>query len=165
MKYVQTFQQLKSGDTAIAGGKGASLGEMTRVGIPVPPGFVVLASAFDAFLAATDVGVEIAAILETANTDEMHTVEYASEKIQALILGAKMPADIANEILQAYQSLCHCEESATKQSRTISIVVWDCHVGRKADLLAMTICSLRCVRLPQQRTPPALPGRDSWKAF
>ena len=35
------FTQLTKNDISIAGGKGASLGEMTHVGIPIPPGFVV----------------------------------------------------------------------------------------------------------------------------
>ena len=39
---------------AIAGGKGASLGEMTKAKISVPPGFVVLASAFDRFIEETN---------------------------------------------------------------------------------------------------------------
>ncbi len=120
MKYIKLFQEISKDDANTAGGKGASLGEMTQAGIPVPPGFVVLAGAFDAFLAETDMGVEIAAVLNTVKTDEMHTVEHASEKIQALILSATMPSDIANEVTEAYNTLCHCEESATKQSRILS---------------------------------------------
>ena len=46
---IKSIKQLGKNDVAIAGGKGASLGEMTKAGIPVPPGFVVLASAFDKF--------------------------------------------------------------------------------------------------------------------
>ena len=59
MKYTLNLRKINKKDIAIAGGKGASLGEMTRLrqgfggqvqaGIPVPPGFVVLASAFDKF--------------------------------------------------------------------------------------------------------------------
>ncbi|MEK7652115.1 MAG: PEP/pyruvate-binding domain-containing protein [Patescibacteria group bacterium] len=37
-----------------AGGKGASLGEMTNAKMPVPPGFVVLSSVFNRFLEETD---------------------------------------------------------------------------------------------------------------
>ena len=59
MVFTINFQQLSKKDVGIAGGKGASLGEMTRVGISVPPGFVVLASAFDRFLEETDIDVEI----------------------------------------------------------------------------------------------------------
>ena len=44
--------------------KGASLGKMTRTGIPVPPGFVVLAAAFDAFLKKTDLTQELEAVLK-----------------------------------------------------------------------------------------------------
>jgi len=46
MSFVKLFNEINKGDAALAGGKGASLGEMTQVGIPVPPGFVVLSSAF-----------------------------------------------------------------------------------------------------------------------
>lgn len=112
MKYIKQFTELSNSDADTAGGKGASLGEMTRlfggqaqVGIPVPPGFVLLANAFDTFLVEADMGVEIAAVLDTVNTAEMHTVEHASEKIQALILNASMPVGIADEIKGAHTQL------------------------------------------------------------
>ena len=41
MTYTSKFEELTREDVALAGGKGASLGEMTQAGIPVPPGFVV----------------------------------------------------------------------------------------------------------------------------
>jgi len=47
MDYIKPFKQLSKKDIKIAGGKGASLGEMTGIKIPVPLGFVVLASAFE----------------------------------------------------------------------------------------------------------------------
>ncbi|HCU71054.1 MAG TPA: hypothetical protein DIC35_04895, partial [Candidatus Moranbacteria bacterium] len=99
------FQQLSKNDADIAGGKGASLGEMTSTGIPVPPGFVVLSDAFERFLEETDLNVEVDAILETVDNQKMHTVEQASEKIQVLILEAKMPEDIEKEILESYNKL------------------------------------------------------------
>ena len=49
MELLHNFNQISKSDTAIAGGKGASLGEMTKAGIPVPPGFVLLSSAFEKF--------------------------------------------------------------------------------------------------------------------
>jgi phosphoenolpyruvate synthase/pyruvate phosphate dikinase len=104
-KYVKHFGEISKSDADITGGKGASLGEMTRAGIPVPPGFVILAGAFEQFLKETDLNVEIDAILETVNHQEMHTVEHASEKIQALILRATMPKDIATEIVKLFDEL------------------------------------------------------------
>lgn len=103
--FVLTFEKISSKDTAIAGGKGASLGEMTQAGIPVPPGFVILASAFDDFIRAPDLNIEINAILGTVNHHEMHTMENASEKIKALILSAKMPTDIGEEIKKGFIEL------------------------------------------------------------
>src|SRR3989344_8120913 len=96
--FIKFFKDISKQDTAIAGGKGASLGEMTQAGIPVPSGFVVLAEAFEEFLKETDLNVEIDSILHTVKHEEMHTVEHASEKIQALILDAKMPKDIGDEV-------------------------------------------------------------------
>jgi len=40
------FDELSVGDTASAGGKGANLGELTRAGLPVPPGFVITAAGY-----------------------------------------------------------------------------------------------------------------------
>ena len=47
---VLPFSKINKKSVAIAGGKGASLGEMTAAKLPVPSGFVVLASTFDQFL-------------------------------------------------------------------------------------------------------------------
>ncbi len=102
---IKNFTQLGRNDAGIAGGKGASLGEMTSAGIPVPPGFVVLSESFEQFLRETDLGVEIDTILHTVDTQAMHTIEHASERIQKLILEAKMPADIESDIENHFQKL------------------------------------------------------------
>ena len=103
--FTRIFQEISKNDAPSAGGKGASLGEMTNAGIPVPPGFVALSGAFERFLEETDLGVEVDAILHTVNHQEMHTVENASEKIQALILAAQTPKDIASEIERQFRKL------------------------------------------------------------
>jgi rifampicin phosphotransferase len=48
MSYVVRFAELGRGDIAVAGGKGANLGELTRAGLPVPPGFVLTTAAYRA---------------------------------------------------------------------------------------------------------------------
>lgn len=103
--FIKNFTELGRNDAGIAGGKGASLGEMTQAGIPVPPGFVVLSESFEQFLRETDLGVEIDTILHTVDTQAMHTVEHASERIQKLILEAKMPADIKSDIASHFEIL------------------------------------------------------------
>ncbi len=105
MKFTKPFEKLGRNDAGIAGGKGASLGEMTQAGIPVPPGFVVLAGAFDRFAEETDLDVEIDTVLHSVNHKEIHTVDAASEKIKALILAEDMPADIGKEITEGFKKL------------------------------------------------------------
>ena len=105
MDLLQDFKNINKNDVSIAGGKGASLGEMTQAGIPVPPGFVILSNAFEKFLEETDINVEIDSILDSVNHKEMHTVEDASEKIKALILQAEMPKDIVAEIQKFFKKL------------------------------------------------------------
>lgn len=105
MELVKPFREIRKKDVVQAGGKGASLGEMANAGLPVPPGFVVLASAFEKFLADTDLGVEITALLDTIDTGAMHTVEHASEKIQALILSKEMSEDLKVQIFEAFELL------------------------------------------------------------
>lgn len=101
----KNFKELSKKNVDIAGGKGASLGEMTKAGLPVPPGFVVLAGAFDRFLEETNLDAEVEAVLKTVNHKDINSVEVASEKIRSLILSAKMPKDIAEEITKDYKKL------------------------------------------------------------
>jgi pyruvate,orthophosphate dikinase len=48
-KWVYLFEEGSGEDKALLGGKGAGLCEMTRAGLPVPPGFVVTTEACNAF--------------------------------------------------------------------------------------------------------------------
>lgn len=105
MPNIKAFTELGKNDAPTAGGKGASLGEMTQAGIPVPPGFVILADAFERFITETDLTVEIDSILSKVNHQEMHTIEHASETIQGLILNVEMPADLKEEIETSFKNL------------------------------------------------------------
>lgn len=105
MEIIRNFKNISKNDVALTGGKGASLGEMTQTGISVPDGFVILVSAFEKFLEETDLNVEIDSILDSVNHKEIHTVERASEKIEALILSVEMSKDIAIEIQKNFKNL------------------------------------------------------------
>lgn len=47
MSFIRPLSTLGQQDVDAVGGKGASLGEMIQAGIPVPPGFVIVASAHE----------------------------------------------------------------------------------------------------------------------
>jgi len=105
MDYLKTFKQISKKDVGIAGGKGASLGEMTQAKIPVPPGFVVLAGAFDRFLEETDIDVEIEAILHKVKHTDVSSVDKASAEIQEMILEADFPKDLKAGIMAEFAKL------------------------------------------------------------
>lgn len=105
MEFVKSFKDLSKKDVSLAGGKGASLGEMTQTKIPVPAGFVILSNAFENFIAETDIGIEIDSQLDKVNHQEIHTIERASETIKALILNSKMPEKTKEEIKNSFEKL------------------------------------------------------------
>lgn len=103
---IKLFSQITKKDVAAAGGKGASLGEMTHAGIPVPPGFVVLAQAFDQFIRETGLDKKVAKELAKLNPKNVATLaDGASERIKKMILAEKMPAGLQKEILATFAKM------------------------------------------------------------
>lgn len=102
---VLTFNKINKKDVKIAGGKGASLGEMTQVNLPIPPGFIVLASTFDKFLEETDLNMEVEAQLKKVKHTDINSVEKASKTIRDLIHDQKVPQVIAKEIVKEFKKL------------------------------------------------------------
>src|SRR5690349_12604857 len=54
MKYVYAFREGSKEQKYLLGGKGANLAEMTKLGLPVPPGFTISTDACKAYMAAGD---------------------------------------------------------------------------------------------------------------
>ncbi|MBU3923030.1 hypothetical protein KJ684_02230 [Patescibacteria group bacterium] len=103
--FIKLLKQLSKNDTDIAGGKGASLGEMTQAGLLVPPGFVVLSNSFDEFLKQTDLNVEINSIIKKVNHKDINSVEKASIKIRDLINDKSISENIKKEIEKEFNKL------------------------------------------------------------
>jgi pyruvate,orthophosphate dikinase len=51
MTYVYDFSEGSKDQKDLLGGKGANLAEMTNLGLPVPPGFIISTDACRAYLA------------------------------------------------------------------------------------------------------------------
>jgi len=105
MEAIREFSNISKNDVALAGGKGASLGEMTQAGIPVPPGFVILSDSFEKFIQETNLNEKIDSILAEVDHNETQKVEEASKKIQSLILNSEISKDISEEILTFFKKL------------------------------------------------------------
>jgi pyruvate,water dikinase len=96
---------IDSRDPAVVGGKGASLGELTRAGVAVPPGFVVTADAFAAAMAAIDPSGALRAELSALDAADLAAIAAAAARLRALVAGAPLPDDVYAAIEVGYAKL------------------------------------------------------------
>lgn len=103
------FEDLSIKDVSSVGGKNASLGEMyqflTKKGVRIPNGFAISAHAYFYLLEKAGIQNEIRKALKGLNTRNVHDLERRGHLARSLILGAKFPEDLEEEILFAYHRL------------------------------------------------------------
>ncbi|MFC1860037.1 phosphoenolpyruvate synthase [Chloroflexota bacterium] len=118
-KDVVWFKEVSREDVPIVGGKGANLGEMTKAGIPVPPGFIVTADAYFKFVEKSGIGSKIRALLESLDVQDSKKLQGVAIQVQELIENAEMPADIAAQVKKSYvemgEGLVAVRSSATAE--------------------------------------------------
>ncbi len=98
------LERVRSEDIDSVGGKGASLGEMTAAGLPVPPGFVVTAETYRSFIEETGIAEELFEAVEV-DADDSTALADAEARAEELILGTEMPAELREDVLAAYADL------------------------------------------------------------
>ena len=98
------FDQLGAEDLPRVGGKGANLGEMTRAGLPVPPGFCVTTEAFRRFVAGDpELDSAVYARLAALAPDDVAGVRRAGEVIRERLLALPVPSEIEDALDAAWQ--------------------------------------------------------------
>lgn len=102
--YIYPFSDISVADVPLVGGKGANLGELTRAGLPVPPGFCLAAQAYRDFVGAA-VQTEIASLLAATDLSSPDAVEDSSAQVRALLLSTPVPAAIETALRDAYAEL------------------------------------------------------------
>jgi len=105
METIKWINDVNKEDIAVAGGKGANLGEMLKNDFPVPPAFIVTADAFWSFLEETKIKDSVFNILRNVNVDEPDDLEKKSEEIKKIIINANIPWTTEVDILDAYRKL------------------------------------------------------------
>jgi pyruvate, water dikinase len=102
---VRRLAEVGSADKPSVGGKAAALGELTRAGIAVPPGFVVLAETFGQVMVVADpAGSLVRAVGEVAAGD-VHAIAQAASRLRRRITALPLPGDVAAQVTAAYESL------------------------------------------------------------
>jgi rifampicin phosphotransferase len=112
MQYTKRFDEIGKDDIALAGGKGANLGELKRAGLPVPPGFVLTTAAYDAFVESNGIGGEIVGFASAPRAEDPAAFAQVSERIHPLFSGGEVPEEMEGEIRAAYERLVPDGETA-----------------------------------------------------
>src|ERR1700743_1191683 len=99
------FDAIGLSDRPAVGGKGGSLGELTRAGIAVPPGFVVRTEAFEQFIVALDAAEPLRARIEALDPADLDNVQAVTAAIRARIEKTPLPDAVGAAILAAHASL------------------------------------------------------------
>ena len=106
MEFIKNLADLQKSDLPQAGGKAANLGELLRAGLPVPPGFCVLTSAYRLFTCQHVLQEDILRLAATAEEAEPNELEAISHEIALLFERHPLPQELQAEIRQAYEVLC-----------------------------------------------------------
>ncbi len=100
---VLRFEDLTRDDVAIAGGKGANLGELLRAGIPVPPGFILTTTAYDSFVDQANLSAKLTASFVDLDIDDRDSLDRVATAAHVLITEAAPTC--ADQVLRAYAVL------------------------------------------------------------
>jgi pyruvate, water dikinase len=90
---------------ATVGGKAAALGELTRAGVAVPPGFAITVAGFTAAMDALDPGGTLRSAVSRLDAADLAGIAAAGARLRALVAAAAVPAEVAAEITAAYAAL------------------------------------------------------------
>jgi len=99
------FKEIGFDDVNLVGGKGANLGEMYNLGIPVPNGFVVPVNVYFQFIKENNLQPKIADILKTTDVDQPDQLLNASKQIRSIIKKSPINHKTAVKIMAAYKKL------------------------------------------------------------
>lgn len=109
-KYTRKFNEISITDTPIVGGKNSSLGEMLTTlagsGINVPDGFATTADAFWYFLDTNNLKSRLSELMQSIDRKQFSNLASIGAEARKLIMDAKFPRDLEQEISAAYDELC-----------------------------------------------------------
>jgi rifampicin phosphotransferase len=105
MEFIRTLMDINQQELPMVGGKGANLGALIHAHFPVPPGFVLLTSAYQQFLNTGGLLEEVERLVQQATPDDLASCERVSQAIRALFAQRPIPEAVAQAISDAYQQL------------------------------------------------------------
>lgn len=175
--YVLGFQKIDHTMLAIAGGKGANLGELSRIGgIQVPEGFCVTTEAYKEIIANNTTFNALLEQLATLTAGNRKGISENCAKIRAVIEGIPIPETIAEEIAGYVKGLGETNAFAVRSSATMEDLptasfagqqdTWLNIIGKDAILQHISKCwaSLFTDRAVTYRIQNGFDHRKAWLA-
>ena len=126
MSYVVWFKDITKDSIAVAGGKGANLGEMFRLGLPIPPGFVVTAQTYKEFVETTGLKNKIEQLLNSLDVENNEQLKRVADQIKRLIISMLIPEAMEQSIMENYDLLDidkKSQASSLLQSKEVFVAV------------------------------------------
>lgn len=117
--FVLCFQDIDKTKITVVGGKGANLGELSKIqGIRVPDGFCVSTEAFKRIIGETSSINELLDRLSHLLVEDRHKIGELSGEIRSFIEGITIPQDINEEIARLLSRLDEKNAYAVRSSAT-----------------------------------------------
>ena len=107
--FVKWFKEIGIKDVDEVGGKNASLGEMynhlTPLGVNVPNGFAVTATAYKHYLDVNNLWEPLKKLFKNFNPDDIDELKAVGKAARKMIMDAEIPDDLKEEIIKGYEKL------------------------------------------------------------
>ena len=118
-RYVLEFHEIDRTQVATVGGKGAHLGDLSRIeGVHVPPGFCVTTDAFGRAVAEAPMIDELLDALSRLEPEDRDAINALTTEIRRVIEGTPIPNDVAAAIIGALTGLGEEAAYAVRSSAT-----------------------------------------------
>jgi len=107
-KWIFGFDELGKEANDLVGKKCANLGELTKIGLSVPPGFAISVDGYRRFMEETGAGEEIKRYVkqELGEIKNVTQEQEASKVIRGIIERKEMPLKMQEELISHYRKLC-----------------------------------------------------------
>jgi pyruvate,water dikinase len=103
---IRWLESVTASDRDVVGGKAASLGELTGLGLRVPAGFALVTDAYRDCRDDVRLGEQIDGLLVGLDLDDMATVASRCEQVRELIRTMPVEAGVSAAVRLAYEELC-----------------------------------------------------------
>lgn len=115
---IRVLCEISADEVAYAGGRGAHLGQLTRTGLPVPPGFVIGAPAYAAFRVHTGLAGRLQTLLGELDVRDATALRQAAGEARVAVNETDMPDWLKDSIGNAYRWLVAAEPAAAVAVRS-----------------------------------------------